>query len=82
MTQETITLITQFGFPIVACMCIAIWASKLVSRVQADGKEREDKLMGVITSLTGALEKLSKEIPEIRETINEIQREISRKGDR
>lgn len=56
--EEISQIITSLGFPIAACIALAIFIYKMYTNIQTQNQEREDKLYKMITDYKEQMDKL------------------------
>lgn len=68
--QEIITIITQVGFPIAACLALWWDGRKREDRLTAENNAREDKLLAAIQDATRAQTETSAALTRLADAIN------------
>ena len=67
---ELVELIPTLGFPIVCCVAVGYMFYQMLNKVLSDGKEREDKLMGLTREISTKIAELGQIVDKNTESIS------------
>ena len=75
---ELIELIPTLGFPIVCCVAIGYMFYQMLNKVLTDGKEREDKLMGLTREISTKIAELGQIVDKNTESISVMNEKLEK----
>ena len=70
--ENIVSIISTVGFPIAACIGLAYFMYKFFTDAQEANKEREDKYIEIIQTVTPELKTISENLAVVKDNVNEI----------
>ena len=73
--DTVLTILQNFGFPVACVIAVGWFAIDFVKRVQEDSKNREEKLLTMITTCGSKLEQITLTLEKLSESIEDLKQQ-------